>query len=346
MFHRLTAALLVVLTPAPAPETREYIAFRVDDERVIAVLKTHDEGARQMQGNEVSGKPAAAYGFTGFEPPPEWLKYVPPEMRPGARWKLDVGGGRMLDALAERVVGGQAQCSEAVAMMMRIAPEHAADFAAARARYFIAREAAKSEPLTTSADNRIGFLPQSAVTPEMRGALETALDELMRREHPKIVKEAADDVRRMQTNRFKSHRILVERWRRQDDALVRGETRLAYDIQGVQLTREGPPVFFVRAEWFLGDFQAFAAAVWVRFGEKLEIVQTDVRPASWLRMAIFQGKIYPLQMGMILNVLDRDGDGFGEILFAQGGYESVAISLLEYSASGFEAQGIEFNQGC
>jgi hypothetical protein len=346
MFHRLIAALLVVLAQKPALEPRDYIAFRLDDERVIAVLKTIDDPGPQRKEQEVSSPPAASYGFPIFEPPAEWLKSVPPTMRTGARWKVDVGGGRTLDAIAERVVGGQPQCSGAVGMLLRIAPERAAEFAAVRPRYYVAREATTSETAPANPDSRIGFLPQSAATPEMRGALEIALGDLMRREHPKIVKEAEEDVRRMETSGLKSHKNLVERWRRQDAALSRGETRLAYDIQGVRLTREGPPMFFVRADWFLGDFQAFAAAAWVRFDDSPQIVQADLRPASWLRMAIFQGRVYQLQLGMILNVLDRDGDGFGEILFAQGGYESVGISLIEYAPPGFEPQLVEFSYGC
>jgi hypothetical protein len=122
MFHRLIAALLVVLAQKPALEPRDYIAFRLDDERVIAVLKTIDDPGPQRKEQEVSSPPAASYGFPIFEPPAEWLKSVPPTMRTGARWKVDVGGGRTLDAVAERVVGGQPQCSGAVGMLLRIAP--------------------------------------------------------------------------------------------------------------------------------------------------------------------------------------------------------------------------------
>src|SRR5262245_44777003 len=234
MLHRLTAALIasMFLVQTPAPQ-REYVAFRVDDARVIAVLKTIDTPGRQRKESEVSNPPVAMYGFPIFDPPAEWLKYVPPTMRPGDRWRLDVGGGRLLDAVAERVVAGQAQCLGAVGVMMKITPEDAADFAAVRARYFIAREAAQGEPAPSNADNRIGFLPQSTVTAEMRAALETALGELLQREHPKIVKEAAADVRRMETSSLKSHRNLAGRWRRQDEALSRGQARLTYDIQGV-----------------------------------------------------------------------------------------------------------------
>ena len=51
-------------------------------------------------------------------------------------------------------------------------------------------------------------------------------------------------------------------------------------------------------------------------------------------------------LGLILNVFDRNQDGWGEVLMSHNGYESTAISLLEYSASGFRPTGIEYAYGC
>ena len=51
-------------------------------------------------------------------------------------------------------------------------------------------------------------------------------------------------------------------------------------------------------------------------------------------------------LGLILNVFDRDHDGWGEVLLAQGGYESLRISLLKYSPSGLQPTEIEYAYGC
>jgi hypothetical protein len=48
-------------------------------------------------------------------------------------------------------------------------------------------------------------------------------------------------------------------------------------------------------------------------------------------------------MGLILNVLDRDGDGWSEVLFSSEGYESRSISLLEYSPAGFQPAAINLS---
>ena len=114
-----------------------------------------------------------------------------------------------------------------------------------------------------------------------------------------------------------------------------GRGRLQYNVQAFQLSPDGVPVLFVRAEWLVGRRQGFVASLWVRAGEPIEVLKTDVRPAEWLRMSLFQGGVSPYHMGLILNVVDRDGDGWGEVLFAWGGYEGRSISLLEVLACRF-----------
>jgi hypothetical protein len=60
----------------------------------------------------------------------------------------------------------------------------------------------------------------------------------------------------------------------------------------------------------------------------------------------FQGHVAREHLGLVLNVFDRDYDGWGEVLFAQGGYEGARVSLLEYSPTGFQPTGIAYGYGC
>ena len=72
-----------------------------------------------------------------------------------------------------------------------------------------------------------------------------------------------------------------------------------------------------------------------------------MRPASWLRMFEFQGRVTPDHLGLVLNVIDRDGDGWGEILFLQAGYEGFSISLLEVSLRlRRQRPGVAYSGGC
>jgi hypothetical protein len=86
--------------------------------------------------------------------------------------------------------------------------------------------------------------------------------------------------------------------------------------------------------------------LWLRGEHPLEVIDTNLQPASWLRMFEFQGKVAREHLGLILNVFGRDHDGWGEVLIAQGGYESMSLLLLKYSPTGFQPTGIRYAYGC
>ena len=116
-------------------------------------------------------------------------------------------------------------------------------------------------------------------------------------------------------------------------------------VQAFQLAPDRVPIFFVRAEWLVGTQQGFAASLWLRAGQPLEVLETNVRPAAWMRMSLFRGGVVPSHMGLVLNVLDRDGDGWGEVLFSWEGYESRS-SLARVLPSGFQPAAIKLDGGC
>ena len=94
-------------------------------------------------------------------------------------------------------------------------------------------------------------------------------------------------------------------------------------------------MYFVRAEWLVEGRQGFAASLWLRTEPRVEIIEANVRPASWLRMFLFRGHVAREQLGLVLNVVDWNRDGWGEVLFLESGYEGFSISLRQYSATGF-----------
>jgi hypothetical protein len=176
--------------------------------------------------------------------------------------------------------------------------------------------------------------------------IETLLDDLLRRELPGVRKEMADEIARLESSDSEDHRAWARERRELDEALVAGKARLRYDVQSFQLERDGPPRYFVRAEWLLGGKQAFGAVAWIIGGEKPVIAETNLTPARWLRMWEFQGRVAREQFGMILSVIDRDGDGWSEILLARGGYEAMHLALLALTPKGFVPTGIGYSYGC
>jgi hypothetical protein len=160
-----------------------------------------------------------------------------------------------------------------------------------------------------------------------------------------VQKEAADEIARFASSDVAHHRAWARQRQQVDAVLLAGKTRLTYDVQPFRLGADAP-LYFVRAEWRAGVSPAFGAAVWVKGSRPLSVVQTDLSPARWLRMFEFQGELSRELYGLVLNVFDRDGDGWGEILFAHGGYEGMGLEVLEYSPNGFLPADISYSYGC
>jgi hypothetical protein len=336
MPYRILPWLLVLApmvsqaTLVPAQERApEYIAFRFDDRRVIATIKIVDPPASRQVREGLSAAPAARFGYPYFTPPAAWTDRWPAGIRSQHDWAIHTGAGQPIAATLERLVGGNLQCTEAAGVLLRVAPDQAQAFAQLPAKYFIAEPSGKgAAPAGTVSTVTSEGSP--ALSAELRSALDSNLKDLLNRELPGVIAEAQPDRERQQM----------------DAVLKQGRATLTYDLQMFRLSPDRVPVYFVRAIWLVEKKQAFAAAVWLRGDPTLEIVQTDIRPASWLRKLLFQHRVHRDQLGLVLNVFDRDHDGWGEVLFAQAGYESVGLKLLEYSASGFERTGIAHSFGC
>jgi len=329
---------------APAPSS-EFIAFRVDSERVVAtVLELPVEGPQVREG--LSPPPVARFGYEYFEPPDYWGT-LPNDHTVGDRWLIHAAPGRVFEASVERRVGGYfGGCTEAIGVLLRVAPEKASAFRAVRPRYFVATPAPAETP-NAAAGSGVRALPASTITPDVRRSIESILETTLAREFPEMrAKEAQGLATYARTAQFRSDRAWARERLQIDDAMERGERQLRYDVQVFQLAPDRVPVLFVRAEWLVGRRQGFAASLWLRGGKPIDVLETNVGPGAWLRSRLFRGGVAPSHMGLILNVLDRDRDGWGEVLFASEGYESRSISLLEYSPTGFQRAAIDLSGGC
>ncbi len=335
------AAKLYAQSPAPSSE---FIAFRGDPERVVAtVLVPSVEGPQVREG--LSPPRVARFGYEYFEPPDYWGK-LSNDHNVGDRWLVHTSPGRVFEATVERRVGGYfGGCTEAIGILLRVAPEQARAFGAVRPRYFVATPA-PAEP-NAAAGSGVRTLPSSTITPDVRRSIESILDATLAREFPGI---RSKDAQGLTTHARTAQSRSVRAWARErlqiDDAMERGESKLRYDVQAFQLAPDRVPVLFVRAEWLVGGRQGFAASLWLRGSEPIEVLETNIGPATWLRGSLFRGGVAPSHMGLILNVLDRDGDGWGEVLLSWEGYESRSISLLEYSPEGFQRAAITLSGGC
>jgi hypothetical protein len=340
------AALLThstVTGQVPGPES-SFVAFRVDGDRVVATIRVMDLSGQHVTDG-LSAEPMARFGYRYFDPPALWREQSAADMPSGDRWLIHSAPGQAFQAETERRVGGNADCQEAMGVLLRVVPEQSAAFAALPTKYFLA-ERSPTLPSSKAESSSTVSVARSPSTAGFRGALESTLNALLARELPRVRTEAAAALARSASSPVAYHRSWARRQQALDEAMQRGGGKLTYDIQSFRLSPDRVLLHFVRAEWAVGQRQGFAASLWLRGEQPIEVIETNLRPASWLRMSEFEGKVAREHLGLILNVFDRDHDGWGEVLVARGGYESMRLSLLEYSPTGFQPTGIEYGYGC
>jgi hypothetical protein len=321
-----------------------FVAFRVDTHRVIATLKVMEPSARQV-ADGMSAEPMARFGYRYFDPPAPWREQGAAGMRAGDRWRIHTAPGQIFQAETERIVGGNARCNNAIGVLLRVVPEESNAFTGLPARYFLAERSMTLQPSKADTGSAVGAAP-SPSTAEFRRALESTLNALLARELPQVLADTAPSLARMASSPVAYHRSWARQQQAVNEAMQAGRGRMTYDIQSFGLAPDGMPLHFVRAEWAVRRRQGFAASLWLRGEQRVEVIQTNLRPASWLRSFEFQNRVGREHLGLVLNSFDWDHDGWGEVLLAQGGYESMRISLLEYSPTGLQPTGIEYAYGC
>ncbi len=282
------------------------VAFRFDTQHVVATVKSELTVSLPQLARDPVPQPLAKYGYPIFDLPPDLQKLVPARIRAGDRWTIHTGPGQMFGATAERIVLGEGGCSHMIGVLLKVDDKDSYAFAGVRAKYYAAERAS---PRSVEASSpALGDLPAWTLTPEVRAVIDKALATLLPSE------------------------------------LRTGAARLTHDAQPYRLTPDGAPLIFVRAIWREGERQVFAAAVWLR-ADTGEVVWKNPRPAAWIGAREFRRGLVTEHLGFILNVVDSNNDGWGEVVFGQLGYESVGVSLLD-ARSGFSAAATGYTYGC
>lgn len=333
----LTVGLAVSSTPAQTQTPAEYVAFQVDGGRVIANLIIREAVSPQiMEG--LSAVPVAKLGYQYFELPKWWD--IRSDITAGDRWFLHTSPTTVVPAIVERLVGGYAGCQAAIGVLLTVAQE---DLKASSERYFIAT----ATPPALSSPASVYALGAAPLTPEIGKTLESTLNRQMLAELPRVRAEAAPHLtREAREGSYRARRAWAKQRLQIEEDMQASHGKLRYDVQAFQLSPNGVPVYFVRAEWLVGNRQGFAMTMWARGGRQFQVLELDTGSARWMRSSLYPAGVNRENLGLILNVFDRDRDGWGEVLFAQQGYESSVIRLFEYSETGFMPTGVEFSGGC
>ncbi len=349
----LFCACIVIQAVVHAPCAREdnqsnsLIAFRYDDTRVIFVVRyfeTHfSRSSKEWNVEDLSllPEPAASLGgMTSLWEIDETraAQSTDPVMK---RWMLWAENGVQLKLKIQNFALVQLHCLAGIAAIADVSDEDRSTLRSLRRKYYVV------SPLQNSETN-------SVVTVRTRPALLRWTNSQQIGEHYGLQRVRVEEVLKKQFDRELSevrdyaeekgiYARSIDRWQELDQRLKRGEGKLFYDLQVVRVTPNGEKRFYMRAQWTIDRKICFLMSLWVN-PKTMQVEAIDSRPSKWLRLEGW--KLSLDHLGMILNVVDHDGDGWGEILVAYQGYEGLSIELLEYSALGPEKTDVKHGYGC
>jgi hypothetical protein len=257
-------------------------------------------------------------------------------VHPGDRWIIQAGGQTIFHCMIEKFAIGEGCFPAAIALGL-IPPEEQTAFLKVTAKYYLAIPEKDYVPVQFLHPSP-ALLPSAPVPTAQQGMqLKSMLQDAMMHELPKMKDVDPAMVRSGKANA----------WRAIDERLAKGEGALSYEIQALRVTPDGNPRWFVRARWMLDKKEAFLMSAWIRPDKNMFLVSVDAGAAGMLRTAEFQRQSLRAEhQGLILNVFDYDGDGWGEILMERSGYESSQLALYKYTDSGLVPVGIELLWGC
>lgn len=314
-------------TPVEPPEWR--IAQRFDDTRVVVLMNGNQiylpqRGPGSRDSSTLKGR-AMYLGSVVEIPETRVAEIVQGRASVGQRWQLDAGRHGVFELTVERLVIGQAECGEGWGVMLAASAHDAARLTRIREKYFIARP--DSERPATDAVSAVGPIDVSLSDQQRR-----AMIEVLERERVRIWPAVRKSIEEMLSHGAGTGP--PPRWRGLDDRFSAGEGTLDYDVQAFRMTPDSDPRLFVRAEWRIGQQIVFLMSAWVRVGATLTLDRSDAQASRFLRFREFAGfHVGREYLGGILNIVDANRDGWGEVVFLQHGWDALVIAAIEYPRS-------------
>lgn len=350
-----------LLTRPPVDEdTSTFIALRYDKSHVIFRLgeggdfsldQEQEKALRRLQGpvfwfrderyfERQKSLPAEAAPAWGFGPKLlQSLRRNFKEVEVGEQWQLELSGDIRIPVVVQKPVAlpwGCDNSSYTAAFIAEAAPQAQPVLAASPKHYFLVhRSLATNNPQSGQKPMPGGLLPAWNPTPEVRSQIEQAIDAQLR-----------DELAHQQgSGAFEDVRKQFE------EKVALGKVKLDYETQALQVSPDGFPLLLVRARWMADQQLALLMTLWLHVGSVVtsEPVDDSGNRAQWFSdkssnaaagIATFD------QLPYVLNVFDRPGDGYGEVLVFFPGYEGFKIQLFRYTQRGLVATKISIGDGC
>jgi hypothetical protein len=328
----MAAANTMVEVGEPSPSAGA-LAFRVDASRVAILL---DRRSRQRDEELPFALPVARFAMPIVKVPkghPALLDFNRGEPGIALSWSI-VSSQRRFRVEATEPAVLQSGCEETMPMAL-LARIGDASFAADRAKYFLAW------PDDPTSANVAAPSPNGPLTDSQRRTLEGLLDQQMRITLPSVL---APDSQILSAG-------AQPKETEYDRRIARGEGRLSYHLESLQLAPYHLTRFYVRAYWAIGRRAQTGLTLWIRFdGQQFTVEQTDASVSRFARYA--EAKVMGLDVaarpnyaGTLLNVIPAS-DGWSYLIMGSARYESFGVSLYKYSALGPQVTSLAYGHGC
>ncbi|MGB7280977.1 MAG: hypothetical protein WBE13_01850 [Candidatus Acidiferrum sp.] len=329
--------------PADPADASAFIAFRYDQTHIAFRLRQEgdfdlsNEQARMLR--KLPDPALKSGGADTWQLNENLLESLKDHFRAahiGQNWQLELSGDFRTSAVIQKAVAFTWGCdsSYTAGFLAEIAPQDQAAFAASPNEYFLVHQSAGI--FSVNSNNKqahLDLLADWKPSPEVRAQIEQALEAKRKDE---FYDERISGLFPDERARFAAQASL-------------DKVKLDYDIKAVRVSPDGLPLLFIRARWKVDERTEFMPELWLHLGPTATVEpfeETDIS-GVWITVPDRLEADAPFtQPGAILNVFDRRGDGYGEVLVLFSGGDSYVIRLLRYTPKGLVPTTISMGDGC
>jgi hypothetical protein len=337
---------------ANAPESSDdntFIAFRFDKTRVFFAIAhggdaTFDFDWDETQNLQDLGKPAAGNAVEEL-----WIANAKTvhdnselfnRANVGEEWRLEVSATSKVRVIVTKPVVASVMGNAIAGFLAEVEPQYQSEFSASPSEYFLIHKGNDvSKQNSNNTALRLGRLPTWRATPKLQNGIQQLLNEELKKRLGSMHHFAYQD--EDASRRYPELATNFERWRKIDQKLRNGESKLDYDMQAFRMTPDGRLRLFIRARWMVDQQPGFLMSVWVRLDPQLLVESVNATQSEVIRT--LTGYAPGLDsLGTIVNVFDQYADNRATFLIFTPEYEGFEIQLFRYSDAGPVATKADF----
>src|SRR5579862_6169935 len=249
----------------------------------------------------------------------------------GEKWRLSVSPTLRITVIVKHPVVAEVVGNAIAGFIAEVVPADQPEFESCSQQYFVIQEPSDAQPSKETV-SEVRELADWSLLPAVRPRLEELLNARMLKElagmhHFTYMDESSDQ-------KYPDLSPQFQQWRGFDKKLRSGEAKLKYDVRAFQLTPDKMPRLFIRASWSVDGQPVFLLSDWIR-AEPASLFEevADAGHSELLRTFDGYAPDYSA-VGEILNIFDLSGNGHGQVLILETGWEGFGVSLLRYTETG------------